>query len=230
MCRFLIRSVAILMLFLAPANATAISVFQSGLPGARGFAFFPFWQQVLTDMTTAEMRANMVHPQACTAERTCIPAAWTTFLDSIRKLAPREQMDAVNKWANARPFVEDWVNWHVPDYWETPGEFLAHGGECKDYAIIKYFSLVRLGFSPADLRIVVVNDMNLKAFHAVLAVRNAGGVWLLDNQIAQVVPMDIAVQYAPIYSLNERDWWIHSVPRITVGNLTITAGPVTANP
>jgi predicted transglutaminase-like cysteine proteinase len=230
MYRFLIRSAAILMLFLAPANASATSVFQSGLSGGRGFAFFPFWQQVLTDMTTAELRANSARPQPCSTERTCIPAAWTTFLDSVRKLPQREQLDAVNKWANARPYVEDWVNWHVPDYWETPGEFLARGGDCEDYAIAKYFSLVRLGFSPDDLRLVIVNDLNLKQFHAVLAVRSGNAVWLLDNQLPQVVPMDIAVQYAPIYSLNERGWWIHSIPKITVGNLTIAAGPVASNP
>ena len=218
------------MLFLAPANAYALSVFQTGLPGAHGFAFFPFWQQVLTDMTTAEARASLPHAQPCTAERTCIPAAWTSFLDSIHRLPQREQMDAVNKWANAKPYVEDWVNWHNPDYWETPGEFLAHGGNCKDYAIIKYFSLVRLGFSPDDLRIVVVNDVNLQAFHAVLAVRDGNSVWLMDNQVPQIVPMDVAVQYAPIYSLNERGWWLHSVPRIMVGNLTITSGPIAAGP
>jgi predicted transglutaminase-like cysteine proteinase len=116
------------------------------------------------------------------------------------------------------------VNWHVPDYWETPGEFLARGGECKDYAVIKYYSLVRLGFSPDDLRIVVLNDTNINAFHAVLAVRLDGGVWLLDNQLQQVVPMDVAVQYAPIYSLNEHGWWLHSIPKIELGNVTIAAG------
>ena len=170
------------------------------------------------------MHADAAHVPQCANARTCVPAVWTSFLDSIRKQPRHAQLAAVNQWANMRPYVEDWVNWHVPDYWETPGEFLTRGGDCEDYAITKYFSLVRLGFSPDNLRVVIVNDTNLQAFHAVLAVRDDGVVWLLDNQIPQAVPMDVAVQYVPIYSLNERGWWMHSMPKISVGNVTIAAG------
>jgi predicted transglutaminase-like cysteine proteinase len=226
-----IRAVSMIALMslviLAPANTAANSVFQSGPPTGHSFAIFPFWQQVLTDMATAEAHAHFAFARSCDAERTCIPAAWTIFLDSIRKLSQHEQMDAVNNWANAKPYVEDSVNWHVADYWETPGEFIAHGGDCEDYAITKYFSLTRLGFSPSDLRIVIVDDLNLKAFHAVLAVRNGRGVWLLDDQLPQIVRMDVAVQYIPIYSLNELGWWLHSTPKVTTGNLT-AAGKLAA--
>jgi predicted transglutaminase-like cysteine proteinase len=213
---------------LAPSGAYANSLFQTGVRGSQGFTFFPFWQQILTDMAAAQppsaSHADAAHVPQCASMRTCVPPVWTSFLDSLRKQPRRAQLIAVNQWANSRPYVEDWVNWHVPDYWETPGEFLTRGGDCEDYAITKYFSLVRLGFSPDDLRVVIVNDTNLDQFHAVLAVRDEGTVWLLDNQIPQAVPMDVAVQYVPIYSLNERGWWMHSMPKITVGNVTISAG------
>jgi len=219
------------LILLAPMSARADSVFKSGIAGSHGFSFFPFWQQVLTDMATAQAhavpvtaRTDPAHAQQCANERTCIPGVWISFLDSIKNKPRMAQLNAINLWANAKPYVEDWVNWRVADYWETPGQFVARGGVCKDYAIIKYFSLVRLGFSPDDLRVVVVADTNLDAFHAVLAVRTDGNVWLLDNQLAQVVPMDIAVQYVPIYSLNERGWWLHSLPKFNIGNVTIAAG------
>jgi predicted transglutaminase-like cysteine proteinase len=83
---------------------------------------------------------------------------------------------------------------------------------------------MRLGFSTDDLRIVIVDDTNLNVFHAVLAVRSDNNVWLLDNQLQHVVPMEIAVQYVPIYSLNEHGWWMHSMPKITLGNVVISAG------
>src|ERR1700761_8365923 len=217
---FMALSVALLF---APANSYAATVFQSGAPGAHGFAFFPFWQHVLTDMSAARAAPQQAgHP--CALERTCIPAAWTTFLDGLRQQSRRDQLNAVNQWANARPYVEDQVNWGVPDYWETPAQFLAHGGDCEDYAIAKYFSLVKLGFSPDDLRIVIVDDTNMNVFHAVLAVRSDNNVWLLDNQLPQIVPMSLAVQYVPVYSLNERGWWMHSLPKISLGNITIAAG------
>jgi predicted transglutaminase-like cysteine proteinase len=221
----------ILALFLfAPVSAQASSVFQSGTANGRNFVLFPFWQQVISDMAIAHPEAvaahpDAAHPQRCANERLCIPAAWTSFLDSIRKLPRREQLNAVNAWANTRPYVEDIQNYHVSDYWATPGQFLAHGGDCEDYAITKYYSLVRLGFSADDLRIVIVDDSNLNVFHAVLAVRSDNNVWLLDNQLQHVVPMDVAVQYVPIYSLNEHGWWMHSMPKITLGNVVISAGP-----
>lgn len=168
---------------------------------------------------------------ATTCSGACARNRWSNFLESIRSLTPRRQLDAVNRWANAKPYVEDWTNWGVPDYWETPAEFIARGGDCEDYAIAKYFSLVRLGFSPAALRIVVVNDRNLQAFHAVLAVRQSGQTWLLDNAVPAVVPMSVAIQYAPVYALNERSWWLYSAPRIIVSSAYVAEnGPATSAP
>jgi predicted transglutaminase-like cysteine proteinase len=218
---FMVMSLALIF---APADAHAANVFQSGVPGSHGFAFFPFWQQVLTDMSPARLQAPQPQTNSCPNERNCVPAAWTTFLDSVRKLSRHDQLDAVNRWANARPYVEDIVNWGTSDYWETPAQFLSHGGDCEDYAIAKYFSLVKLGFSPDDLRIVIVDDTNMNVFHAVLAVRSDNNVWLLDNQLPQIVPMSLAVQYVPVYSLNERSWWMHSLPKINLGNIVIAAG------
>jgi predicted transglutaminase-like cysteine proteinase len=219
----IIAKVILALVVLAPASALANSIFQSGTTGGRNFALFPFWQQVISDMAIAQPDA--ARPGQCTNERLCIPAAWTTFLDSVRRQPRKQQLEAVNAWANTRPYVEDIQNYHVSDYWATPGQFLAHGGDCEDYAIAKYFSLVRLGFAADDLRIVIVDDTNLNAFHAVLAVRAEGTVWLLDNQLQHIVPMDVAVQYVPIYSLNEHGWWMHSMPKITLGNVVISAGP-----
>ncbi|MBS0273289.1 MAG: transglutaminase-like cysteine peptidase [Proteobacteria bacterium] len=220
----------ILALFLfAPVSAHANSVFQSATASGRNFALFPFWQQVISDMAIAQPEAvvahpDAAHPQRCANERLCIPIAWTSFLESVRKMSRRDQLNAVNAWANSRPYVEDIQNYHVSDYWATPGQFLARGGDCEDYAIAKYYSLVRLGFPTDDLRLVIVDDTNLNVFHAVLAVRLDNNVWLLDNQLQHVVPMDIAVQYVPIYSLNEHGWWVHSMPKITLGNVVISAG------
>jgi len=221
-------------------------VFRSGVAGSQGFSFFPLWVRVMDAVRTTNQESaitpaatpplpivsppaaapghrlgQMAAPQAGPCTEPCARAAWTVFLQSIRNLPRRLQLDAVNRWANTKPYVEDWANWGVPDYWETPVEFLRHGGDCEDYAIIKYFSLVRLGFSPDDLRIVIVNDVNLQAFHAVLAVRMAAQTWLMDNAFSQVVPMGVAVQYVPVYSLNEHGWWLYNAPRIVVSDASV---------
>ena len=133
-------------------------------------------------------------------------------------------LDAVNRWANNHPYVEDWANWGLPDYWETPKEFLTRGGDCEDFAIIKYFTLRRLGFDANDLRIMIVNDTNLQIYHAVLAVRQKDGEPLiLDNQAKDVIPASVASQYHLIYSLNETGWWLAAPPTFIVAKISNTA-------
>lgn len=245
-----IKSAIMAVFLLAPAAASAAPLFDDGTVG-QGLETLPFWQRVVADMhislasavmlsieaaTPMAMTANMMpdsgySPHACTDERHCVPQSWTNFLSGLRGQAPRAQLRAVNRWANAKPYVEDIANWGLPDYWETPGEFIAHGGDCEDFAIAKYFSLVRLGFPSRDLRIVIVSDSRAHDFHAVLVARIADTAWLLDNQLGDIVPFTAMPQYTPIYSLNEDGWWLHSQPVIHLAaGMTIAAAPMPATP
>jgi predicted transglutaminase-like cysteine proteinase len=182
------------------------------------FALFPGWQRVVaqsakeTAVVTAPLAANDAVAECKTDD--CAVARWGAFIEQTRKLARDQQIEAVNKWVNSHPYVEDWANWGLPDYWETPREFLTRGGDCEDFAITKYYSLIRLGFSPADLKIVVVKDEKLQMFHAVLSVQRMGAqTVVLDNQVAQVVPLAVASYYRPIYSLNGTGWWMETQPQ-----------------
>lgn len=233
-------------ILLIPGVAMAEPLFSGAAP-TPDFQLFPFWQKVLTDMADMPpagpppqlqpvaftVASPMPAPAAapCADERHCIPAAWMDFLAGLKGLDNRAQMEAVNRWANAKPYVEDITNWGLPDYWETPGEFIAHGGDCEDFAIAKYFSLVRLGFAARDLRIAVVSDSRAHDFHAVLVANIDGTEWLLDNQIAEMVPLASQPQYTPIYALNEQGWWLQSRPVIQIAaNFVITTAPAAAAP
>ena len=59
------------------------------------------------------------------------------------------------------------------------------------------------------MRIVIVQDLNLKVAHAILAVYVDGTIKILDNQIKQVVDAETIRHYRPIYSVNEDAWWLH---------------------
>jgi predicted transglutaminase-like cysteine proteinase len=139
----------------------------------------------------------------------CVLQNWRGFLESLRHLDRRAQVEAVNKFANDHPYVTDLVNWGVDDYWETPREFLERNGDCEDYAITKFLSLRFLGFDNDSLRIVVLKDLNLQIYHAVLVVYLDGDILALDNQIKAVVSTERIRHYRPIYSVNERFWWLH---------------------
>jgi predicted transglutaminase-like cysteine proteinase len=56
------------------------------------------------------------------------------------------------------------------DYWATPKEFLITGyGDCEDYVIIKYFTLIHLGFDEKKLFITVVKEKFRGGTHMVLS-------------------------------------------------------------
>lgn len=139
----------------------------------------------------------------------CVLQNWRGFLESLQRLDRRAQVEAINKFVNTHPYVTDLVNWGVDDYWETPREFLERNGDCEDYAIAKFLSLRFLGFDNDSLRIVVLKDLNLQIYHAVLAVYLDGDILALDNQIKAVVSTERIRHYRPIYSINERFWWLH---------------------
>jgi len=56
------------------------------------------------------------------------------------------------------------------DYWASPKEFLITGyGDCEDYVIIKYFTLINLGFDEKKLFITVVKEKFRGGTHMVLS-------------------------------------------------------------
>lgn len=157
-----------------------------------GFSMFPQWVSV--------MRRH---------ENDRASPEWQQIIASLRGRGQREQVVGVNEFANRFRYVIDQDNYGRSDYWAIPREFLQLGGDCEDYAIIKYFSLRQLGFPPESLRIVVVQDTNLRIPHAILAVYLHNDILILDNQVAEIVSHRSVAHYAPVFSLNERNWWMH---------------------
>jgi len=151
-------------------------------------------------------------PEGDCAEKqlnSCHLRNWLSFLATLRERPRAEQLAAVNHYANARKYVLDIDNYGLEDYWAVPREFLYNDGDCEDYAITKFFSLRWLGYPIDALRIVILQDTNLRVPHAVLAVAAQNDIMILDNQIQAVVSHRDVVHYAPVYSINEQHWWIH---------------------
>ena len=139
----------------------------------------------------------------------CHMRDWLAFLEGLRERPAAEQLEAVNRYANQKNYVLDIDNYGLEDYWAVPREFLYNNGDCEDYAITKLFSLRWLDFSASELRIVVLQDTNLRVAHAVLAVAEQNDILILDNQIEEVISHHDIVHYLPVYSINEQHWWIH---------------------
>jgi len=139
----------------------------------------------------------------------CHLRQWQTFLQSLQSLSATQQIKQVNQYANEKAYVLDVENYGLADYWAAPKEFLSNNGDCEDYAIIKMLSMKWLGFDVNAMRVVVVQDTNLRIAHAVMAIENNNDIFILDNQIEEVISHADIYHYVPVYSVNENSWWMH---------------------
>jgi predicted transglutaminase-like cysteine proteinase len=139
--------------------------------------------------------------------------SWEDFKARAETLSPLEKLKTVNTFWNKWPYREDIEVYKIPDYWAAPYEFRKNSGDCEDYSIAKYFTLRELGFSPDDMRVVVVMETIRNLAHAVLAVYLDGDIYILDNLNANVVSHTRLRNYDPQYSVNEKNRWAHVRPK-----------------
>ncbi len=157
-----------------------------------------FVERDLREGSCADVKLNRCHLRE-----------WQAFLEGLRQVDAMTQLDQVNRYMNRASYITDPRNYNVLDHWATPRQFLERGGDCEDYAIAKFMALRALGWANVDLRIVVVNDFNLRTRHAVLVAYRDGVAWVLDNRMRPIVASDRIKHYLPIFSLNEDSWWRH---------------------
>src|SRR6185295_16204938 len=71
-------------------------------------------------------------------------------------------------------------------------------GDCEDYAIAKLQMLRRAGIADKDLYLVVVKDLVRRADHAILVVRAAGHMYVLDNGTDELLDSESVSDYRPV--------------------------------
>ena len=162
---------------------------------------FPKWRKVLDTYKDEPGDCESGRLNACAYEK------WQELISELKGKPKKFQLERVNTYINLYRYILDPINWGVKDYWEIPKEFFARFGDCEDYAIVKYFTLRSLGWDAEDMKIIVLQDLNLQIAHAVLAVQIDDKEMVLDNQIGLVIESRRIRHYRPIYSVNEQGWW-----------------------
>lgn len=150
------------------------------------------------------------------------PAA--RFADSLKERGKLDRLEAVNWYVNRRvTFMDDQRHWGRPDVWSTAAETLKSGrGDCEDYAIAKLQMLRHAGFSDRDLYLVIVKDLVSRQDHAVLVVRAAGKMLVLDNGTDQVLDSEELRDYRPILTFASYGTWTHGY-RVQSAPVTIAS-------
>ena len=137
-------------------------------------------------------------------------AKWRQLVTELQSEDIDEKLYEINRFFNRFDFVDDLVHWQQKDYWATPIEFISTGaGDCEDYTIAKYFSLIELGISEDQLRLMYVTALELRQPHMVLAYYETptSVPLVLDNINRRILPANKRRDLSPIYSFNGNGLW-----------------------
>lgn len=163
------------------------------------------------DADTMLRAAQAQGPQALTGAR-----ALQAVLAGLNGQAEADKLTAVNQFFNRRiVFTSDQEVWGQLDYWASPLEMLAKGrGDCEDFVIGKYFSLLAAGVPVGRLRLVYVRATiggpgGETIAHMVLAYYATPGAepLILDNLIGEIRPASRRPDLAPVFSFNGEGLW-----------------------
>lgn len=138
--------------------------------------------------------------------------AWRGLIQNNVAAPDAERIKRVNQFFNQQmQFADDMVVWGQLDYWATPMESLGRGaGDCEDFAIAKYFTLLQTGVAPEKLRLIYVRAKTGGAegaptqAHMVLAyyAQPEAEPLILDNLIPEIRPASRRPDLIPVFSFN----------------------------
>lgn len=186
------------------------------------------WHRLLQRLLLLAMVLAAFHPQAWDAERMLAAAqkqgpralagarALQSTMQAATGLDDDAKLQAMNTFFNRRvQSREDIDLWGQVDHWASPLEMLEKGaGDCEDFAIAKYFSLVALGMPVSRLRLVYVRAQlggpgGPVQAHMVLAYYANPGAepLILDNLVGELRPASRRPDLAPVFSFNSEGLW-----------------------
>ncbi|PHR71470.1 MAG: transglutaminase [Arcobacter sp.] len=139
---------------------------------------------------------------------------WDRIMQESQNKKVLHKLKNVNDFFNKIKYKRDLKHWGKNDYWAAPFEFMGTGaGDCEDYAIAKYYSLIKLGIPEHKLRITYVKLLRKRTkyeeAHMVLTYyhkKNSTPI-VLDNVNKKLQLASKRKDLKPIYSFNANGLW-----------------------
>jgi len=129
----------------------------------------------------------------------------------IKNFDLTRKLNYVNTFYNRILPIDDSRKYKVDDHWATPKEFLIQGkGDCEDYAIAKYFTLLEVGIPKDKLFFSIVKVKKATNYHMILLyIENKKSIPLvLDNLSFKILPFTKRVDLQPKVIFNEKSAYI----------------------
>lgn len=120
------------------------------------------------------------------------------------KLSDKEKLSLINGTVNRDiQFQPDIDNWDSRDYWASPIETLTKGaGDCEDYVLLKYFSLLISGVDQSKLKLLY--GRTSYSAHMVLLYYECASCdpLILDNLIDEINPLSARINITPVFTFD----------------------------
>lgn len=166
------------------------------------------------DLTRMErIAATRYGPEAAASVRD-----WRAMLEASIGSDDDVRLARINNFFNRRiRFDEDTRIWQQSDFWATPLETLSRAaGDCEDFAIAKYASLMLIGIPARQLRLIYVRariggaDSKLSQAHMVVGYfpTPEAEPLILDNLIGEVRPASRRPDLTPVFSFGSDGLWV----------------------
>jgi predicted transglutaminase-like cysteine proteinase len=130
------------------------------------------------------------------------------MMNKAQSMDERGKLEAVNDFFNKTPYGLDINVWGISDYWATRLEFIGvDKGDCEDYVIAKYFTLLELGVDSKKLFFTYVKYKPRNIAHMVLSYYETpkSTPLILDNYNRKIFPSTKRDDLIPIYSFSGED-------------------------
>lgn len=147
---------------------------------------------------------------------------WRQLLDHNKERSELAKVRATNTFFNQHlHYTTDSILWGTNDYWATPLESMGKAaGDCEDYAIAKYLTLIRMGVPTHRLRLIYVRarvpGASPERFqaHMVLGYYPTGqhDPYILDSLDERLVSASQRNDLKPVFSFNSEGLWVGNEP------------------
>ena len=167
-------------------------------------------------MAEANHQINAQHDKETTQRFT----AWEHLMHHSLGKTEQEKIKSVNDFFNQMDWVSDKELWHKSDYWATPIESLIrNAGDCEDFSIAKYFTLLALDIPFNRLRINYVK-MADQQNHMVLSYYSSleSAPLILDNFNKKLLKKSERTDLSFMFSFNSEGLWLSNNKMIAIND------------
>ncbi|WP_265823124.1 transglutaminase-like cysteine peptidase [Geovibrio ferrireducens] len=139
-------------------------------------------------------------------------AGLLSLMNEIASADEETKIIEVNKFFNQVEYRSDALVWGKSDYWASRLEFIGKGmGDCEDYAVAKFLTLIQLGVPQEKLFLTYVKAIGYaEVAHMVVSYYPQKGAvpLVLDNYNKQILPATKRNDLVPVYSFTANDLYI----------------------